>query len=105
MCFSCCWAALTLSQAPRAALQASRLGVDQELGRDTARTAGPDRPKECPTPHSFVLSDKTWGELAGEELQLPEDRLGISKWVVNNCIIHLLFRVFFIIVFLSFFIV
>lgn len=97
---------LTLSQAPHAALQASRLGVDQELGGDTARTAGPDRPKGCPTPHSFVLSDKTWGELAGEELQLPEDRLGISKWMVNDCIIHLLFRVFFIIiVFLSFFIV
>lgn len=43
-CFSCCRAVLTQSQAfsaPHATLPVRRLGVSQELGRDTSRTADP----------------------------------------------------------------
>lgn len=43
-------------------LQAGRLGVHRELGRNTAQTTNAQEPKGYPRPHHFVLRNKSWGK-------------------------------------------
>lgn len=80
---------LTLSQAPHAALQASRLGVDQELGGDTARTAGPRGPAGCPLPHGIILGNRNGGVGQGRAVGHKIGyHLDINQLVVSNCVLH-----------------
>lgn len=61
--------------------------VFKELGGSRARTADQSWPKEYSPPQS-VMSSINWGQLAGRDWSLMEDRLDIGQWVGRSCIGH-----------------
>lgn len=63
-------------------------GAEAQEARRHSQDSGPELSQGIFHTIDHHAQYRNWGELIGSHWLLPGDRLGISQWVVGNCIVH-----------------